>query len=158
VIWTSWAHVWRLRSFFLGTGCDRHPPCSPFASRPSPESHCSTGIVRSTAANRPLRWAPSAPPSLPQMACASLSPRPSSAAGASTATLDHRCRPHHQKTTVVASSALLTVDSYPRWAFTVLSVSGGFAVLRSCSYHRPSDTLSPKPPSAVVPPQARWVR
>jgi hypothetical protein len=23
VIWTSWAHVWRLRSLFLGTGCDR---------------------------------------------------------------------------------------------------------------------------------------
>jgi hypothetical protein len=22
VIWTSWAHVWRLRSLFLGMGCD----------------------------------------------------------------------------------------------------------------------------------------
>jgi hypothetical protein len=23
VIWTSWAHVWRLRSLFLGTGYDK---------------------------------------------------------------------------------------------------------------------------------------
>jgi hypothetical protein len=27
VIWTSWAHVWRLRSLFLGTGYDS-PPCT----------------------------------------------------------------------------------------------------------------------------------
>jgi hypothetical protein len=25
---TSWAHVWRLRSLYLGTGYDIHPSCS----------------------------------------------------------------------------------------------------------------------------------
>jgi hypothetical protein len=29
VIWTSWAHVWRLRSLFLGTGCDNGIQLSP---------------------------------------------------------------------------------------------------------------------------------
>jgi hypothetical protein len=26
VIWTSWAHVWKLRSLFLGTGYDTRAP------------------------------------------------------------------------------------------------------------------------------------
>jgi hypothetical protein len=42
VIWTSWAHVWRLRSLFLGMGYDSRPPSS---DRSTPIIHCYKKVI-----------------------------------------------------------------------------------------------------------------